>query len=339
MVGKVQLSFDQRQGLHALQQIERFTARTDRRLVSRQRLHSPADGVSDYFIAEQLGETVGILKARQNEIEQGIEALDTTVGGIASLQEYLRLAKGFAADALITLRDASVGTVADELKQGTDAFLNTFNNLILAAEDTEYLELNLLTSTEQRLLVRYSEDREQLLRVPGRSLFTITTDFETGGIFSVNGVRTGADAEVFSLTGNRLVLSNFLNVQPYPDPLNPGATLDFSFNGFSSLLQYEALGGRAEAFFEAITENIDRATDRLEVHEQYFASNLTILRTREAFTIVFSGKLEAGRQALTRVDVNEEAVTLSLLQTRNALAVSSLALLDERHGQLLRLLQ
>ncbi len=338
MVGKVQLSFDQRQGLYALQQIERFSARTDRRLTTQQRLHSPADGVTDYFIAEQLGETVGILEARQGEIQQGISALTATTKGLTSVRNFLDKAKAFAVNARQTLRNDKP-TVEDELKQHTEIFLSTFNNLILVGENTEYLELNLITSTEQRLLVRYSEDREQLLRVSGRSLFTSTTDFETGGIFSINGVRAGADAEVFSLTGNRLVLSNFLNVQTYPDPINPGATLDFSFNGFSSLLEYERLGGVADVFFDAIAENIDRALDRLEVHEQYFANNLNILQTREAFTRVFSQTLQTGRLELTRVDTNEEAVTLSVLQTRNGLAISSLSLLDERHDQLLRLLQ
>ncbi len=338
MVGKVQLSFDQRQGLYALQQIERLAARTDKRLVTRQRLHSPADGVSDYFIAEQLGETIGILTARQREIEQGIEALKATVGGLDSVQRLLRLAKAYASSALTNLREGG-DSVGDELSQNTNAFLDTFNNIVLVAQDTQYLELNLITSTEQRLLVRYSEDREQLLRVPGRSIFTTTTAFETGGIFSINGVRAGAAAEVFSLTNNRLVLSNFLPPQDYPDPLNPGATLEFSFVGFSSLLQFEQLGGQAESFTQAIEANIERALGRLEVHEQYFASNINILQTREHFTRVFSETLGAGRLELTKVDANEEAVTLSVLHTRNGLAISSLSLLGERHDQLLRLLQ
>ncbi len=339
MVGRVQLSFDQRQGLYALQQIDRLVARTDRRLVTQQRLHSPADGVTDYFIAEQLGDTIGILKDRQREIAQGVSALSTTVGGLESIQNFLIAARGIAANALVTLRTGTE-QIEGRLQQDTQTFLAKFNNLILVATDTEYLELNLITSTEQRLLVRYSEDRDQLLSVPGRSLFTITTAFETGGLFSSNGVqRGGADAEVFSLIGERLVLSNFLNVLTYPDPNNPGATLNFSFNGFSSLLEYETLGGQAEDFVDAITQNIDRAIDRLEVHERYFANNLAILQTRAAFTRAFSETLSQGRSELTQVDVNEEAVTLSVLQTRNGLAVSSLSLLDERHGQLLRLLQ
>ncbi len=329
MVGKVQLSFDQRQGLYALQQIERSAARTDRRLTTQQRLHSPADGVTDYFIAEQLGETISILEARQSEIQQGISALTTTTGGLASLQEFLRTAKAIATDSLVALRNGGEGVEAN-LQQSTQTFLSQFNNLILVAVNTEYLQLNLITSTEQRLLVRYSDDREQLLRVSGRNLFTTTTDFETGGIFSTNGVRAGAGAEVFSLTDNRLVLSNFLNT---------GAALNFSFNGFSSLLEYERLGGQGDDIVEEIAQKIDRAIDRLEVHERYFASNLAILQQREAFTRVFSQTLATGRGELTKVDANEEAVTLSVLQTRNGLAISSLSLLDERHDQLLRLLQ
>ena len=339
MVGRVQLSFDQRQGLYALQQIERLSARADRRLVTRERLHSPADGVSDYFIAEQLGETTSILKARRREIEQGVSALTATTKGIESVRRFLDSAKAIAADALVTLR-VDKTTRDDDLQQKTQLFLTTFNNLILTAQNTEYSGLNLITSTEQRLLVRYSDDRDQLLRVPGRSLFTTTTAFETGGIFSTNGIqRAGADADVFSLTENRLVFSNFINPLAYPDPNNLGATLDFSFNGFSSLAQYEALGGQAEDFIDAITENIERASQRLEVHEQYFASNIAILQTRERFARVFSQTLETGRLELTKVDANEEAVVLSALQTRNGLAISSLSLLDERHQQLLRLLQ
>ena len=339
MVGKVQLSIDQRQGLYALQQIARFTARTGRRLTTNERLHSPADGVTDYFIAEQLGETVGILEARQREIGQGIAALTTTVGNIRSLQKSLQIAKDFASNAKQTLDD-NRDNVEEELKQDTDFFLLAFNNLILEALDTEYSNLNLITSTEQRLLVRYSDDREQFLRVPGRSLFTITTDFETGGLFSTNGIqRGGADGEVFSLTSNRLVLSNFLNVQTYEDTLNPGTMLDFSFNGFSSLPDYERLGGRADVFFQAIADSIERAENRLEIHEQYFANNLNILQAREVFTRNFAHALGDGRLRLTEVDVHEEAVTLSVLQTRNGLAISSLSLLDERHAQLLRLLQ
>ena len=246
MVGRVQLSFDQRQGLYALQQIERLSARADRRLVTRERLHSPADGVSDYFIAEQLGETTSILKARRREIEQGVSALTATTKGIESVRRFLDSAKAIAADALVTLR-VDKTTRDDDLQQKTQLFLTTFNNLILTAQNTEYSGLNLITSTEQRLLVRYSDDRDQLLRVPGRSLFTTTTAFETGGIFSTNGIQ-GRTQMSFSLTEKQACV--FQLYQP------------------ASLSRPEQLGGAARFFVQRLflssaVRGVGRASRRL----------------------------------------------------------------------------
>ena len=326
MVGRVNLSFDQRQSLYNLQQIDRLTVRTNRRLTTAQRLHSPADGVTDYFISEQLGETVSLLRSRQSEIDQGISALKVPITGIAGVREFLQSAQGLLADARGNAqRDDAAGNSA--LEQGTRQFSELFRSFILVAKDSEYLSLELLTSTEQRLRVRYSEEAEQRLDVQGRDLFNSVTDVATGGLFSGGGVRAGVAGRVFSITANsnRVILSNFLQ------PVVAGGNR-FSFTGFSSFKD-------SLDFADAIDESIKTALSRLEIHERFFATNLSILQSRLSFSREFTDTLTEARASITAVDINEEAVTLSVLQTRNSLAISSLDLLGERHQQLLRLLQ
>ncbi len=326
MVGRVNLSFDQRQSLFNLQQIDRLTERTNRRLTTSQRLHSPADGVTDYFISEQLGETVSLLRNRQSAIDQGISALKTPITGIEGVRDFLKSAQGllFAARGHAS-RDDAVGDTA--LEQGTRQFSEFIRSFILVAKDAEHLGLELLTSTEQSLRVRYSEENEQRLDVQGRDLFNSITDVGTGGLFSGNGVRAGVAGKVLSVSfnNNRIILSNFLN--PIVDGTNR-----YSFTGFSSFKD-------SLEFADAIDASINLALDRLETHERFFANNLSILQSRLSFTRSFTNTLTESRSKITSVDSNEEAVTLSVLQTRNSLAISSLDLIGERHQQLLRLLQ
>ncbi len=326
MVGRVNLSFDQRQSLYNLQQITRLTEQANRRLTTSQRLHSPVDGVTDYFVSEQLGETISLLRSRQSDINQGISALEAPIDGIEGARAFLKSAQGLLISARSNaLRDDSTGDSA--LVQGTQQFSELIRSFILVAKDSSYLGLELLTSTDQRLRVRYSEEIEQRLEVQGRDLFNSVTDVQIGGLFSGNGIRTGVAGRVFSITtdSNRIILSNFLA------PVVDGG-VRFSFTGFSSFKD-------SLDFADAIDESIKTALSRLETHERFFATNISILQSRLLFSRSFTETLTDARYTITSVDSNEEAVTLSALQTRNNLAISSLDLLGDRHQQLLRLLQ
>ncbi len=319
MVGKVNLSFDQRQSLYRLQEISRLSTRANERLTTQRRINSPVDGVTDYFISERLGETLNIIERRRTEIENGVSALQTQIDGIEGARDSLQTARGHLIDARRLALNGTASTSA--LEQGTQQFLDVFSSLILIVKDSEYLGLELLTSTDRRLEVRYSEDREQRLEVQGRNLFALDTDIATGGLFSGNGVRSGATGELFDLADNNILLSNFVP---------PRGTV--SFIGFANFID-------EPAFIDTIEENLTRALSRLETHERFFANNISILQSRLSFSYNFSNTLSNSLDDITKVDSSEEAVIISALQTRNSLAISSLSLLDGRNEQLLRLLQ
>ena len=83
--------------------------------------------------------------------------------------------------------------------------------------------------------------------------------------------------------------------------------------------------------------NLTKALTALRAEASALGANATIVKTRQDFTQSMINTLNAGADALTLADVNEEGANLISLNTRSQLAQTSLQLASSREQAVLRL--
>ena len=88
---------------------------------------------------------------------------------------------------------------------------------------------------------------------------------------------------------------------------------------------------------DASLAQLDAADNMLAVGSVTFASQLTIVQTREEFTKAMIATLQAGADDLTLADMDEENAVLLALQTRYKLAGEALAIASQQSSLVLRL--
>lgn len=87
-----------------------------------------------------------------------------------------------------------------------------------------------------------------------------------------------------------------------------------------------------------MTREIDAFDEALQTQASRISTNLNIVTVRENFTEDMINTLEGGADKLVLADMNEEGANLLALQTRQSLAIQSLALSSQQSQQVLRLL-
>ena len=103
--------------------------------------------------------------------------------------------------------------------------------------------------------------------------------------------------------------------------------------------------GTAEGFWStaagvptSITK-IGTAIDKLRAYATELGNNFSIIETRQGFTESLISVLETGADNLTLADMNEESANYLALQTRQQLAINSLALASQSAQSVLKLFQ
>jgi flagellin-like hook-associated protein FlgL len=82
---------------------------------------------------------------------------------------------------------------------------------------------------------------------------------------------------------------------------------------------------------------IDAAISTLRSTAKTFASNLSLVTTRQDFTDKMIATLKIGGDNLTLADMNEEGANMLMLQTRQALGIQSLSIASQSAQQVLQL--
>jgi flagellin len=98
---------------------------------------------------------------------------------------------------------------------------------------------------------------------------------------------------------------------------------------------WAAVGDSAAANITAI----DAAVATLRSTAKSFASNLSLVTTRQDFTDKMIATLKIGGDNLTLADMNEEGANMLMLQTRQALGIQSLSMASQSAQQVLSLFQ
>ena len=137
---------------------------------------------------------------------------------------------------------------------------------------------------------------------------------------------------------------NLLNGDDLTVTLNEGGTSSVTVTGVT--FDAAGIGVAAAAGSWATAANITAATDdltaalgTLRAQAQAFGSNLSTVQIRQDFTKATINTLQAGSDALTLADSNEEGANLLALQTRQQLSTTALSLASQASQSVLRLFQ
>jgi flagellin-like hook-associated protein FlgL len=123
---------------------------------------------------------------------------------------------------------------------------------------------------------------------------------------------------------------------------NEDATSSLTVSGFdassSGLAIADANGSwAADADITAAIADLDTARSTLRTEAKNLSSDLSTVTIREEFTDKMINALTDGAANLTLADMNEEGANMLMLQTRQALGTTSLALASQAAQSVLRL--
>ena len=152
-------------------------------------------------------------------------------------------------------------------------------------------------------------------------------------------------ADVLSSIEQLVIDSNYRGIN-----LLDGETLTTSFNpDGSNVLNIEGrdLSVTGLGFDQIVFNSLNTANEgvnlvreglnNVRIYEGSLSNSLSVLRTRSDFTQQRINNLQSGADDLTVADANEEGANLLALQTRQALATTSLSLASESQQSVLRL--
>jgi len=93
----------------------------------------------------------------------------------------------------------------------------------------------------------------------------------------------------------------------------------------------------SSGMINAAIDDLDAAITTLRSESKELASNLSVITTRQDFTTAMINTLQDGAANLVNADMNEEGANMLMLQTRQSLATTSLALASQAAQSVLRL--
>jgi len=159
------------------------------------------------------------------------------------------------------------------------------------------------------------------------------------GQFNAIVDQIGKLAEDASYQGVNLLKGNTLKVV-----FNEGRTHDMTVTGDDVVAKMAEAGiGFTRAAWEdaddvaASLEAVTKATNYLRDYSSKLGNNFAIIETRQNFTEAMIDVLETGADNLVLADMNEESANYLALQTRQQLAINSLALASQSAQSVLKL--
>lgn len=117
---------------------------------------------------------------------------------------------------------------------------------------------------------------------------------------------------------------------------NASATIDTTAYNEAVTNYKNAVKGVAEKV-NASLDSVAKATDYLRDYSSELGNNFSIIETRQNFTEALIDVLETGSDNLVLADMNEESANYLALQTRQQLAINSLALASQSAQSVLSL--
>jgi flagellin-like hook-associated protein FlgL len=130
--------------------------------------------------------------------------------------------------------------------------------------------------------------------------------------------------------------SNNLTVTGF-DAASTTGTITPSTGTAVTITQASWDGSTTAGQFDSATQEIDDAMNLLRTESKNLSANLSIVTSRQEFTTNMINTLQKGADNLTLADMNEEGANMLMLQTRQALGTTALALSSQAAQAVLRL--
>lgn len=302
----IALTKTQRGNIATLRDIQGLSDRTQERLTTGKKVNNVIDDAVAYFTSNSLQDRSSDFLERKDYVDQGISTLQASINAIEAIDELLNQMKGIAeaSKSQTTVERISAKTQFDEI--GTQ-----LSNLV---EDAEYNGYNLLSDTNNKLDIRFSERTASKIQIGGFDLNSTAASADATQLFSA--------AAFLGNTGNNAFV---------------GMSILMSAGGVS----FTTLGENNSnvAAVETIINNLDSAITKLRSTASTLGSNISLLQTRSDFTQEYTDTLSTGADKLTLADMNEEGANLTALQTRQQLGIQALAVSGQQASSVLTLLQ
>lgn len=191
-----------------------------------------------------------------------------------------------------------------ELNRLTQQFEQVGRQISEVARDASFNGVNLLASDNNDLTIQVGVNEGAELTVQANNLVSETAS--AGSLFNADAFTSEGDIRLdqLGLTGG-----SFVSLLSNPAEIN------------------------------GLIRNIDEAIERLRSRTQELGANISTLQTRASFNDAAANELQAGADALTLADLNEEAALTLAARTRQQLGVQSLAISGGQQQALLRLVE
>jgi len=259
------------------------------------------------------------MEITQNRLATGLKvntALDDPINFFAA-QEHRSRASDLASrkdgmsEAIQTIKAANVG-------------VEGINNLIAQAKSLAQSAMSATASEATTLATQYGKVMTQINQMANDS-----------GYKGTNLMQAGSLTVQFAPTANQ----SFLNMTGFGD-----STAAFNIAGIDAEVSTAGMGTTwvvsgtvTTSAVQTSINNLETAMDTLRTKSKTLSNNLAIITAREDFTSQMINTLGDGAAKLTEADMNEEGANMLMLQTRQALATTSLNLASQVAQSVLRL--
>jgi len=261
------------------------------------------------------------MEITQNRLATGLKvntALDDPINFFAA-QEHRSRASDLASrkdgmsEAIQTVKAANVG-------------VEGINNLIAQAKSLAQSAMSATASEATTLATQYGKVMTQINQMANDS-----------GYKGTNLMQSGSLTVQFAPTANQ----SFLSITGFGD-----STAAFNIAGLTAEVSTAGMGttwvvsGQTTVTTSAVQtsiNNLETAMDTLRTESKTLSNNLSIITAREDFTSQMINTLGDGATKLTEADMNEEGANMLMLQTRQALSMTSLNLASQIAQSVLRL--
>ena len=315
-MSSITLTATERQTILTLQGVTQLQNTTQNALNTGKKVNSATDNAVAYFQSEALYNRSTAFSGYKSTIDQSIQSLNSALTATSSVETMLQQ--------LIGVLDNARGETASQRASSTLQFNNIANQMAQLIKDSTYQGLNILTSSNAKLITQFSDRTAATLTVTGYNLITTAAGSEALSLFTGAVVFGAAAAFQFSAL--------FL-----------GTSTTAVVTGFSSLDQVSGSSivkaSAAAAIFTDTLTALDNAVSQVQAITASLGVNVNILQTRSTFSANYGNVLNAGGDALTLADLNLEAANTQALNLRQQLGIQSLTTSSTQDQSILTLLR
>ena len=363
MPQSITLTASMRSNLASLKAIQGQMDTTQTRLSTGKKVNSAIDNASSYYQSRSLTNRAADLDGLLDSMGQGIQTIQAANEGIEAVTSFIEQAKSVANSAFSL--DASASDYGTQIKNYQDQYNDILKEIGTLAKDSSYQGINLLTGG--KLTVMFNETRTHQLDVQGKDIvsdmaasnigFTNADWLSTTNVNAINTAlnalyngtpSTGDVTDQASLTAainaGETVYAQYTDTNTGLNYWKEETTFDGTASAHKTSSSTPALETAYKTALAAVSQSVNasldsiaKATDYLRDYSSELGNNFSIIETRQNFTEALIDVLETGSDNLVLADMNEESANYLALQTRQQLAINSLALASQSAQSVLSL--